>query len=271
MADLSNTPNTYLLTPLAFFIGSMFSSATFADDTSLEVIEVHGHSQNTHLALGSAESLLNDLGVDFSAAGGVSNLPILNGLMGDRVKVLVDGADVTAACANHMNPPLSYVSANQITAYHVIAGISAVSAGGDNIAGVISVNTISPQYSQSNELNWHSGYVSAQYNSVNNARKVGVGARIASNTLSFNYQGAFSDAKSYDDGNGDLVLDTLYRVQNHALSAAIRDEKQQFVIKLTHQKIPYQGFANQYMDMTCLLYTSPSPRDGLLSRMPSSA
>lgn len=250
MADSSNTPNTYLLTPLAFFIGSMFSSATFADDTSLEVIEVHGHSQNTHLALGSAESLLNDLGVDFSAAGGVSNLPILNGLMGDRVKVLVDGADVTAACANHMNPPLSYVSANQITAYHVIAGISAVSAGGDNIAGVISVNTISPQYRQSNELNWHSGYVSAQYNSVNNARKVGVGAGIASNTLSFNYQGAFSDAKSYDDGNGDLVLDTLYRVQNHALSAAIRDEKQQFVIKLTHQKIPYQGFANQYMDMT---------------------
>ena len=250
MADLSNTPNTYLLTPLAFFIGSIFSSAVLADDTSLEVIEVHGHSQNKHLALGSAESLLNDLGVDFSAAGGVSNLPILNGLMGDRVKVLVDGADVTAACANHMNPPLSYVSANQITAYHVIAGISAVSAGGDNIAGVISVNTISPQYSQSNELNWHSGYVSAQYNSVNNARKVGVGARIASNTLSFNYQGAFSDAKSYDDGNGDLVLDTLYRVQNHALSAAIRDEKQQFVIKLTHQKIPYQGFANQYMDMT---------------------
>ena len=250
MADLSNTPNTYLLTPLAFFIGSIFSSAVFADDTSLEVIEVHGHSQNKHLALGSAESLLNDLGVDFSAAGGVSNLPILNGLMGDRVKVLVDGADVTAACANHMNPPLSYVSANQIAAYHVIAGISAVSAGGDNIAGVISVNTISPQYSQSNELNWHSGYVSAQYNSVNNARKVGVGARITSNTLSFNYQGAFSDAKSYDDGNGNLVLDTLYRVQNHALSAAIRDEKQQFVIKLTHQKIPYQGFANQYMDMT---------------------
>lgn len=250
MADLSNTPNTYLLTPLAFFIGSIFSSAVFADDTSLEVIEVHGHSQNKHLALGSAESLLNDLGVDFSAAGGVSNLPILNGLMGDRVKVLVDGADVTAACANHMNPPLSYVSANQIAAYHVIAGISAVSAGGDNIAGVISVNTISPQYSQSNELNWHSGYVSARYNSVNNARKVGVGARITSNTLSFNYQGAFSDAKSYDDGNGNLVLDTLYRVQNHALSAAIRDEKQQFVIKLTHQKIPYQGFANQYMDMT---------------------
>ena len=28
---------------------------------------------------------------------------------------------------------------------------------------------------------------------------------------------------------------------------------------------------NQLSDTTCLLYTSPSPRDGLLSRMPSSA
>ena len=28
---------------------------------------------------------------------------------------------------------------------------------------------------------------------------------------------------------------------------------------------------NYYLDTTCLLYTSPSPRDGLLSRMPSSA
>ena len=27
----------------------------------------------------------------------------------------------------------------------------------------------------------------------------------------------------------------------------------------------------QYKRMSCLLYTSPSPRDGLLSRMPSSA
>ena len=35
----------------------------------------------------------------------------------------------------------------------------------------------------------------------------------------------------------------------------------------------YAGFSNQLTKHTqhCLLYTSPSPRDGLLSRMPSSA
>lgn len=250
MTDKKNPLTSYLLSPLALVISSVLSPVSFADDTSIEIIEVHGHAQNKHLSLGSSESLLTDLGVDFSAAGGVANLPVLNGLMGDRVAVLVDGAQITAACANQMNPPLSYISANQISNYKVIAGISPVSAGGDNIAGVIAVNSISPQYTENSELAWHSGYVSAQYNSVDNGKKVGAGMRIASDVLSINYQGAFSDANSYEDGNGDLVLDTLYRAQNHSLSAAMRDNKQQLVVKLSHQKIPYQGFANQYMDMT---------------------
>ncbi|TMM43993.1 TonB-dependent receptor [Colwellia ponticola] len=238
-----------LLSPLALLIGAILAPVTFANDNALEVIEVQGHAHNTHLALGSSESILSEAGVDFSAAGGVSNLPILNGMMGERIKVLVDGADVTAACANHMNPPLSYISSNQISSYSVVAGISPVSAGGDNIAGVINVNSISPLYSENSELGFHSGYVSARYRSVDNGRSVGVGARMASDTLSVNYQGAFTDADSYEDGNGDVVLDTLYRSQNHSLTAAMRDDKQQLVVKLTHQKIPYQGFANQYMDM----------------------
>jgi iron complex outermembrane receptor protein len=247
---MAHIQHTYLLSPLALLISGFLSPMVLADDNDLEVIEVHGHAQNKHLSLGTSESLLSSLGVDFSAAGGASNLPILNGMMGDRVKVLVDGADVTAACANQMNPPLSYVSANQVTAYSVVAGVSPVSAGGDNIAGVINVNSISPQYSESSDLAWHSGYISAKYSSVDNGRKLGVGSRLASDTLSLNYQGSFSDADSYENGNGDVVLDTLYRAQNHSLTAAMRDDKQQLVIKLTHQKIPYQGFANQYMDMT---------------------
>ena len=35
--------------------------------------------------------------------------------------------------------------------------------------------------------------------------------------------------------------------------------------------IGYSGENNQVSFYSCLLYTSPSPRDGLLSRMPSSA
>ena len=34
---------------------------------------------------------------------------------------------------------------------------------------------------------------------------------------------------------------------------------------------PFASFSGMVEDIDCLLYTSPSPRDGLLSRMPSSA
>ena len=37
----------------------------------------------------------------------------------------------------------------------------------------------------------------------------------------------------------------------------------------TEQYCPFCG--EEHEDIDCLLYTSPSPRDGLLSRMPSSA
>ena len=40
----------------------------------------------------------------------------------------------------------------------------------------------------------------------------------------------------------------------------------------SEKKKPYgRWFCAVKSPMTCLLYTSPSPRDGLLSRMPSSA
>ena len=38
-----------------------------------------------------------------------------------------------------------------------------------------------------------------------------------------------------------------------------------------HDKATRRSTAGIRMDAPCLLYTSPSPRDGLLSRMPSSA
>lgn len=78
----------------------------------------------------------------------------------------------------------------------------------------------------------------------------GAGAHWASESWSIDYQGAFETANSEDDGKGDKILDTLYQAQNHSLTIAWRDSVQQLVGKVTVQAIPYQGFPNQYMDMT---------------------
>lgn len=238
-----------VLSPIVFSLVAAYSPAVLADEDT-DIIEVHGQQINKSEHLGNMDALLKEQGVDFSAAGGMSSLPVLNGMMGDRVKVLIDGVDITAACANHMNPPLSYISANQVHSMDVVAGISPVSAAGDNIAGVIRVNSINPQFSDDNSLVWHSGYVSGQYRSINHGKSIGVGASFTSSSLSIDYQGAYNEAQSYQDGHGDKVIDTLYRAQNHTLTAAFRDDKQQLALKLNHQSIPFQGFPNQYMDMT---------------------
>ena len=47
------------------------------------------------------------------------------------------------------------------------------------------------------------------------------------------------------------------------VAAAVSGETTRLVRHITEQDLPYSEI--------CLLYTSPSPRDGLLSRMPSSA
>ena len=36
--------------------------------------------------------------------------PLLHGLGDERAKLVVDGMTVSSACANHMNPPLSYMA-----------------------------------------------------------------------------------------------------------------------------------------------------------------
>lgn len=94
----------------------------------------------------TAGLLRNIPGINLQGAGGVSSLPVVNGLAGDRVRTQVDGMDLIASCPNHMNPPLSYVDPSAIESLKVYAGISPVSAGGDSIAGTIVARTKEPKF-----------------------------------------------------------------------------------------------------------------------------
>lgn len=240
--------NAHRFAPLPLCL--LFALPALGSDPTVEEIEITGRVLPGEPSAQSTERRLTSEGVDFSAAGGVSALPVLNGLGADRVKVLIDGAESGVACANQMNPPLSYISGSQIETLAVMAGISPVSVAGDNIAGVISVNAIEPRYTDSDQLTWQSGYLAGAYRSNGDARQISLGARAASDSISLAYSGAFDDSKSYEDGRGERVLDTLYRAQNHSLVGAWRDDSQQLAMKLSHQYIPYQGYPNQYMDMT---------------------
>ena len=64
--------------------------------------------------------------------------------------------------------------------------------------------------------------------------------------------------KKYKDGGAQALL--FYRKRKK--SPRLKDEQLRNKITSLLEELPTR---------TCLLYTSPSPRDGLLSRMPSSA
>ena len=60
-----------------------------------------------------------------------------------------------------------------------------------------------------------------------------------------------------------LVVLGLYGASNYMLNYSLNYPKE--------ERMTAEHWKNRMKNECCLLYTSPSPRDGLLSRMPSSA
>jgi iron complex outermembrane receptor protein len=94
----------------------------------------------------TATALSDIAGVNTYSAGGVSGLPVVNGLADDRVRIVIDGMVMNSACPNHMNSPLSYIDPSNVGSAKVLAGITPVSMGGDSIAGTILIDTPAPLF-----------------------------------------------------------------------------------------------------------------------------
>lgn len=211
-------------------------------------------------------SLLKGIpGVSLYGAGGVSSLPVIHGLADDRLRIKVDGMDLISACANHMNPPLSYISPTRVEELKVYSGISPVSLGGDNIGGTIIAKSKKPEFAENGEKLLTKGELGAFYRSNGDARGANLSTTIASENFSFSYTGSTSKANNYDAGgsfkdaepaasdrgwlDADEVGSTAYETRNHAIDLGYKLDNHLFQLKFAHQDIPYQGWPNQRMDM----------------------
>ena len=198
----------------------------------------------------TAKLLENTPGVSLYGAGGVSSLPVIHGLNDNRVKVQVNGMDITSACANHMNPPLSYIDRSNVGSISVMAGITPVSQGGDSIGGSIIVDSPDPVFAGEGKDILVDGNVSAFYRSNGDAFGGSIAAGIANENVRFDYTASHTESMNYEDGNGDLVKSTAYENQNHAAALSFKWDEQLLVIRGGQQRIPFQGFPNQRMDLT---------------------
>lgn len=243
-----------------------------AEHLALEAIDVvseketpHPEMAQTNIAGDTAKLLSQEFGINLFSAGGVSSIPIMQGLGADRVRIKVDGMDLISSCANNMNPPLSYIDPAAVGSIQLIAGISPVSAGGDHIAGVIQVESLQPKFALKNQTITNAR-IGTFYNSNNDARGFNLQTSFATDNFSARYTGAYVEANNMIAGknfkpagkaaidkgllDGDEIGSTAYRSENHKLAFAFKHDNQLFDFKVGVQSIPQQGFVNQRMDMT---------------------
>ena len=224
---------------------------TRAEDVLPEIkVIVAGVKEGYRPAADTALMLSSTPGYSVAAGGGVSGLPVVNGFADDRIKIRIDGMELTSACANHMNAPLSYIDPQQVERIRLIAGVTPVSAGGDSIGGTIEVQSSAPVFAQPGAALLTQGSFAVSGRSVNNSVATSVRASAASDTLSIGYSGAYTRGHSYDDGHGNKVLGSMFESINQAIMLAAKGQGQQLTLRAGVQHIPYQGFPNQYMDMT---------------------
>lgn len=238
-----------LLISLAIAMPAVAQSRTEDVLPEMKVI-VTGLKEGYRPAADTALMLSSTPGYSVAAGGGVSGLPVVNGFADDRIKIRIDGMELTSACANHMNAPLSYIDPQQVQRIRLIAGVTPVSAGGDSIAGTIEVQSNAPVFAQPGAALLTQGSFAVSGRSVNNSVATSVNASVASDSLSIGYSGAYTRGHSYDDGHGNKVLASMYESINQSIVLAAKGQGQQLTLRAGVQHIPYQGFPNQYMDMT---------------------
>jgi iron complex outermembrane recepter protein len=222
-----------------------------ADSTPLGASPVDGDQlKQRSLSTGDAASLVDGVpGVNLLTNGGVSSLPTIHGLGDDRVLQLLDGVATTSACPNHMNPPLSYAQPQAVGKVNVFPGISPVSQGGDNIGGVVAIESKSPVFANPGEGLRTGGQFSTYYKS--NASNVGssVEGTMAGENLSLGVTGGWSRAADYRSGDGTVMKSTSYEHENYAVTAAAQKDGQTFILRGGQQFLPYENFPNAAMDM----------------------
>ncbi|MBO9498909.1 MAG: TonB-dependent receptor [Novosphingobium sp.] len=194
--------------------------------------------------------LLTDLpGVSAATGGGFSSMPAIRGLSEQRLTVLVDGQAIDVACPNDMNSPLSYTDPQTVASVRVLTGVAPVSSGGDNIGGVIAVDSTPPQFAAGDGL-LSTGEASTFYRSNGDGFGGALRLTVAGENVSATYTGSYTQSDQYHGGGDDgEVRSTEYAKTDHALALAVRSGASLFQLKGGYHYAPYEGFPNQYMDM----------------------
>lgn len=156
---------------------------------------------------GDGASLLKNIpGFNVIRKAGTDGDPVLRGLAGSRLNVLLDGAEFHGGCGMRMDPPTAYVFPEVYDKVTVIKGPQTVRYGNGNLAGVVLFDREAKPFTESGLR----GAVSAMAGSWGRLDAMG---DVTWGTPDYYVRGSasYSDSDDYEDGDGSKVHSAFNR------------------------------------------------------------
>lgn len=163
-----------------------------------------------------AASLIEDApGAAVVRNGGQTGIVQLRGLSNERVKIRVNGQEITPACPNHMDPPLHYTSAIELDRLQITSGATPVSMGGDSLAGVVEAQSQLLGFSK--EGTRVTGELEGGYAGNNEGRDFAARVVLQGMNASLGYTGSYQATEDYEFPEGTVKDSGIGSTQRHGL------------------------------------------------------
>jgi len=165
-----------------------------------------------------ASYLKNIAGFSVIRKGGTDGDPVLRGLAGSRLNILLDGMDFHGGCGMRMDPPTAYVFPETYDKVTVIKGPQTVAYGNGNSAGVVlfdhDTRPAAPEKAASVSLlggAWERADLLAS-------------GRLITDQAHFDASVSHAESGDYQDGNG-AAVHSAYQRQSASLRAGMRPDQ----------------------------------------------
>lgn len=259
------------------FIGSvsifaLASSVAMAQDTQrVEEIIVVGvrdtHTvrvDDTLVAPPDTAQLLRKMpGANINKNGELTGIAQYRGMYGDRIRVSVNGAQISGAGPNAMDSPLHYAPVAILESLTINRGIASVSSGQETIGGFVEAVTYTGDYGLSNNFEFNGRtYFGAQ--SVNDGY---VGSGFFSLSNRSHIFRAFVMQEEADDleFDGGSILPSAYERERYDLGYSFRTGAHEFSVDFARNNTKDAGTASLPMDIISIdsdLFRSKYTFDG---------
>lgn len=188
-----------------------------------------------------ASYLKNIPGFSMTRKGGTDGDPMLRGLAGSRLPVLLDGMDFHGGCGQRMDPPTAYVFPETYDKVTVIKGPQTVAYGNGNSAGVVLFD-----HDRNNDLPGKSATASLMGGSFGRLDAVAGGKWIADQS---HLEATLTHAESddYEDGAGTKVHSAYQRQSANLLLGWKLDKDTRVDLDVIHSEAE-AAYADRTMD-----------------------